>query len=198
MTHYYSEDQESKFVPEKISAKLRGRDIEFNTSGGVFSKKHVDNATELLINNAIIKDGWDILDLGCGYGPVGITLAKLFPECNIFMTDISKRAHKLSRMNIKLHKLTNVKLTHGNLFAKLEEQKFDTIIVNPPFSAGRKICFEMIDKSKNHLKKGGLLQLVARHQKGGKVLEERMEKIFGNVEATAKGSGFRVYVSKNE
>jgi 16S rRNA (guanine1207-N2)-methyltransferase len=73
---------------------------------------------------------------------------------------------------------------------------FDTILLNPPQTAGKKLCFELIEESKAHLKKDGLLQLVARHNKGGKDLSKKMLEVFGNVEPTAKEAGFRVYVSK--
>ena len=75
--------------------------------------------------------------------------------------------------------------------------KFDTILVNPPQTAGKDICFQIIDEAKNHLNNNGLLQLVARHNKGGSVLEKHMKEIFGNVEQIVKGSGYRVYISKH-
>ncbi|MCK5139036.1 MAG: extracellular solute-binding protein [Thermodesulfovibrionia bacterium] len=77
------------------------------------------------------------------------------------------------------------------------KDKFNTILVNPPQTAGKEICFQIIDNAKNHLKERGLLQLVARHNKGGSVLEKRMNQVFGNVEQVAKGSGYRIYVSEN-
>lgn len=193
MTHYYSERQETEFRLRKMSASLRGKDIDFFTAPGVFSGRQVDKATELLINNAIIKDGWRILDLGCGYGPVGISLGKSF-KLKVVMADINKRAVKLAKMNLDLNKV-KAEVVSGNLFENVTGM-FDAILLNPPMAAGRKLCFEMIETSFGFLKEGGLLEIVARHQKGGKILEAKMKDIFGNVKDIAKKGGFRVYVSK--
>ncbi len=193
MDHYYSEKQETKFVLRKIKARLRNKDFEFFTSPGIFSGKQVDKATELLINKAIIEEGWRILDLGCGYGPVGIVLGKLF-NIKVVMTDINKRAVKLSKINAGLNKI-KADVVRGNLFENIKG-KFDAILLNPPMAAGRKVCFEMIEKSFDFLKGNGLLEIVARHQKGGKILEKKMKEVFGNVKDVAKKGGFRVYISK--
>ncbi len=111
------------------------------------------------------------------------------------MTDINERAIKLSRMNIKLNNIENVIVKKSNLYGNIEGE-FDAIIINPPQTAGKKVCFEIIEKAKEHLKKNGLLQLVARHNKGGKELEKKMKEVFGNVEEIGKKSGYRVYISK--
>jgi 16S rRNA G1207 methylase RsmC len=193
MTHYYSEKQETKFILRKIKARLRDKDFEFFTAPGVFSGKKVDNATALLINSAIVNPRWRILDLGCGYGSVGVCLGKLF-KAKVVMADVNKRAVKLSKMNLDLNK-TKAEIVSGDLFENVEG-KFDAILINPPIAAGREICFMMIEKSFDFLEKGGLLQIVARHQKGGKILENKMKETFGNVKEIAKKGGFRVYVSK--
>ncbi len=193
--HYYSEKQTSKLRITEIKVNLRGNDIKLQTGSGVFSIGNIDKGTLLLIKSCIVKPNWKILDMGCGYGPIGISISKAYPSTEITMADINERAIKLSNMNIKLNKIENIQTLQSNLYEKIKE-KFDTIISNPPNLAGRKICFEIIEKAKDHLKKGGLLQLVARHNKGGKQLEKKMKEVFNNVEATAKKSGYRVYISK--
>ena len=194
--HYYSEKQTSILKIKEIEINLRGTNLKLNTGSGVFSIGKIDKGTKLLIENCIIKKDWKVLDLGSGYGPIGITIAKTFPSTKVLMTDINERAVKLSRMNIKLNNLENIQAKKSDLYQNITE-KFDTIITNPPNLAGRKICFEIIEKAKEHLKKDGLLQLVARHNKGGKQLELKMKEVFNNVEAIAKKSGYRVYVSKS-
>ena len=99
-------------------------------------------------------------------------------------------------MNIKQNNIQNIKTKQSDLYDNIPE-KFDTIITNPPQSAGKQVCFEIIKQAKLHLKKGGLLQLVARHNKGGKELEKKMKEVFNNVKDIAKKSGYRIYVSKN-
>jgi 16S rRNA G1207 methylase RsmC len=195
MSHYYSEKQTSILKLSKIKSELRCGQFEFYTGSGVFSIGKVDKGSEILINNAVVKDGWKVLDMGCGYGAVGIVMAKCYPKCKVVMTDVNKRAVKLARMNAKLNNV-DVEIKQGNLYEGVDE-KFDAIIVNPPQKAGKDICFLIIEKAKKYLKKDGLLQVVARHQKGGKPLQAKMEEVFGNVKDLVKKSGYRVYISKN-
>ena len=195
MPHYYSEEQTSPLRLEKIKAVLRGKSFEFWSGSGVFSKKKVDNGTRVLVENCIIKDNWKILDLGCGYGVVGVVIAKIFPKTNVLMVDVNKRALKLAKMNIELNNVENADVRYSNLYSDVKE-KFNTIIVNPPMTAGRKLCFRIIEESKEYLEKDGLLQLIARHRKGGKILGEKMLEVFGNMEEKAKSGGYRLYVSK--
>ena len=196
MQHYYSEKQTSPLRLKKIKAILRGISFEFYTASGIFSPKKIDRGTKILIERLIMEKDWKVLDFGCGYGPVGITTAKCFPETQVLMIDINRRAIQLANMNIKLNNLSNISAKYSNLFENID-QKFDTILVNPPQTAGRKLCFEIIGQSKKYLEKDGLLQLVARHNKGGSELSKKMKEVFGNVNEIAKKSGYRVYISKN-
>jgi 16S rRNA (guanine1207-N2)-methyltransferase len=195
--HYYSENPKSKLIIERFTTSLRGNEITLFSGSSCFSIGSIDNGSKLLINNALIKSRQRILDLGCGYGAVGIAIGKAYPDCEIVMTDINKRAVMLSRKGVEKNELTNCTLVSGNLYSSITGE-FDTILLNPPHNAGKKICFEMIEKAPVHLKKGGSLQLVARHKKGGKQLEAIMEETFGNVSIVKRGSGYRIYISYNE
>ena len=196
MPHYYSEKQTSPLRLKKIKAVLRERLFEFYSGSGVFSKKKVDNGTKVLVENCSVKDGWNILDLGCGYGVVGIVIAKIFPKTAVLMVDVNKRALNLAKMSLELNNVENADVKYSNLYSAVKE-KFNTIIVNPPITAGRKLCFRIIEEAKEHLEKDGLLQLIAKHRKGGKMLGEKMLEVFGNMEEKAKSGGYRLYVSKN-
>ena len=200
MPHYFSEKQTSPLNPQKISARLRGRLFEFWTGSGVFSSKKVDKGSTLLADSAIITTG-KILDMGCGIGVIGISIAKSSPQIEVIMTDINKRAVRLAKRNIKLNNIQNAEARHGNLFEPIkdtEKGKFNAIIINPPQKAGKKLCFEMIDKSYDYLENKGTLQIVARHNKGGKELSKRMREAFGNVKDVAKKGGYRVYISEKD
>lgn len=196
MPHYYSEKQTSPLRLEKIKSVLRGRLFEFYSGSGVFSKKKVDNGTKVLVENCIVKNSWRVLDLGCGYGVVGIVIAKIFPKTAVLMVDVNRRALKLAKMSLELNNIENADVKYSNLYSAVKE-KFNTIIVNPPITAGRKLCFRIIEESKEHLEKDGLLQLIAKHRKGGKMLGEKMLEVFGNMEEKAKSGGYRLYISKN-
>ena len=195
MPHYYSKKQTSSINLKKIKIQLRNKEFELYSASGIFSKDKLDKGTKLLIENCVIESGWNVLDIGCGIGVIGIAVKLLNPSTEVMMSDINKRAVMISKKNIKLHKL-DIEVIKSDLYAKIAD-KFDTILVNPPQTAGKDICFQIIDEAKNHLNNNGLLQLVARHNKGGSVLEKHMKEIFGNVEQIVKGSGYRVYISKH-
>ena len=192
--HYFTEFPESKLKIQKLKFELRGKEIEFYTASGLFSAKSVDKGTKLLISKSIIENNWEVLDLGCGYGIIGLSLLLMNPTLKLTFSDINKRAINITNMNLKLHNLKG-KIIQSDGFKNISE-KFDTILLNPPQTAGKELCFRLIEDSKKHLKKNGILQIVARHNKGGKELSKKMLKTFDNVKETAKYSGYRVYTSQ--
>jgi 16S rRNA G1207 methylase RsmC len=195
MSHYYEKKQTSPLNLQQFSAVILGEGLEFYSGSGVFSKEKIDKGSLLLANKAIIKDVWRVLDFGCGYGPIGIAIAKAYPETKVLMSDINKRAVGLAKKNIELNNLKNASALQSDMFEKVGG-KFDTILLNPPQSAGKDLCIKMIEQSKEHLEKNGLFQMVARHNTGGRELEKHMVRVFGNVKEIAKKSGFRIYVSE--
>ncbi len=198
MSHYYSIEPTHSKKTYKISVTLRGFNITLFTSSGVFSARRIDPGTALLAETMIVKDGWRVLDLGCGYGVLGIIAAKLTPNGFVYMVDINKQAVRLARLNARLNGVRNVKVLWGDLFEPFVNEKFNTIISNPPQAAGYRVLGRIVKESLEHLEKGGLLQLVAKHRKGGARLCKLMEECFCNVETIAKKGGYRVYVSKRQ
>jgi 16S rRNA G1207 methylase RsmC len=195
MEHYFSRRPTSAVREDKVSLKLRGIDLTLITVSGVFSSGKVDPATRLLIENSEIVPGSDILDLGCGYGAVGCSIARSCPECKVVMSDVNERALGYARKNVKLNRLCNCRIVSSDVFSDIPES-FDAILVNPPINAGRKLCNRMIKESAEHLREQGTLQLVARHNKGGRYYSGIMEEAFGNLRTIAKKGGFRVYISR--
>ncbi len=196
MEHYYSAKQKSPLNIKKIRQKIRNADFELYTSSGIFSKERIDKGTLVLAENMQIAKNSDVLDIGCGIGILGIAAAKLF-DANGMMIDINKRAVMLAKKNIKLNNV-EADVLQGNLYDKIKKNYFDAVLSNPPQTAGKKICFQLIEESKNHLKNGGTLQLVARHNKGGRTLSKKMQEVFGNVKVIAKKAGYWVYLSVKE
>ncbi|MBI2124549.1 class I SAM-dependent methyltransferase [Candidatus Pacearchaeota archaeon] len=196
MEHYYSAEQKSDLHLKKIRQKIRDMDFEFYTASGVFSKEKIDKGTLVLAENMVVGKNAKILDIGCGIGVLGIAAAKIF-DAKVVMTDINKRAVMLAKKNLELNNV-NAEVCQGNLYEKTKGNDFDVVISNPPQTAGKEVCFQLIEESKNHLKSGGSLQIVARHNKGGKTLSKKMEEVFGNVKVIAKKSGYWVYLSEKK
>lgn len=196
--HYYSEEQSSAYNPFLISIRPHGAD-EFSlySASGVFSLKHLDVGTEVLLRYCEVPQTGDICDLGCGYGVVGIYLLKKNSDLNLTFVDSSQRAIMLTKKNLDHCSLSGI-CKVSNILNQLDGKMFDLILTNPPYSAGRKICFTFIEESFTHLNKLGSFQLVCRRQKGGDVLEAHMKEIFGNVCVIGQKSGFRVYKSIKE
>ncbi len=134
-----------------------------------------------------------VLDLGCGYGPIGIVVAKLKPQLQVWMTDVNQRAIALAEKNASLNGVDNVRIIDGHLYEPVEDLIFDVILTNPPISAGmRKAVEPIIEGATRHLRLGGYLQLVVRTTKGGRNLSMLLERYFGGFEVVARGSGYRV------
>jgi len=136
-----------------------------------------------------------VLDLGCGYGLLGITYALVKPKARVTLSDINSRAVKITRLNVKKLGLKNCDVIRSNLFENINKV-FDNIITNPPVSAGLKTCYAMIEDAHAHLRPGGLLQLVSKHNIAGRRLSEKMKEVFNNVKVIKKKGGYRVYVSE--
>ena len=190
MTHYYDKKQTSPVREEELTVRVAGLSLPFFVASGLFSRAHLDNATKLLIENADLRGATSVLDLGCGWGVVACVMKHLFPDLRVTESDINERAVRYTKKNAQKLK-TDIDVVNTNICEDLAS--FDVILTNPPYTAGRDVCYAFIEQSYAHLNDGGSLQLVARHQKGGKMLAKKIEEIFGNVDVIAKGSGFRIY-----
>lgn len=190
--HYYTEEPKSKYVPYFIRTRILDFDLVFKSASGIFSAREIDKASLLLINNAEVHAHSKVLDLGCGYGMLGIVAAKSCPTCQVVLTDINKRAVKLAKENILLNRVGNAEARQGNIYGSVKDEKFDVILLNPPIVAGRKIVLDMIKNAPKHLSSKGSLQIVANKNKGGQFLFDEMKKIFKSVKVLKKSGGFWV------
>lgn len=192
MSHYFSEAQDSEFNPIQIKEIINNKEYTLFTAKGIFSKDKIDFGTKVLCKYMIIKDNDKVLDLGTGIGIIGLIAAAKTRDL-VTLIDINKRAIQLARLNTKNKR--NIRILQGNSFEPIKDERFNVILLNPPQTAGKKLCFEMIKQSKEHLLVNGSLQLVARHNKGGKTLSKYMKEIFGNLETLARKGGYHVYIS---
>ena len=191
MAHYFTNDYvESK----EIKTKTKINDIEFTfiTDNGVFAKKGLDFGTKLLLSNLKNIKG-KVLDFGCGYGPIGIYISKVF-NCDVDMIDINLRALNLSKKNAKENKVT-VNVFESNIYSNITK-KYDYIITNPPIRVGKKMLYEILIGAKQHLKENGELWLVIHKDQGAKTLSKELEKYY-KIEIKDKNKGFYIICAYN-
>lgn len=192
--HYYSENPESEIKEKNFSENLSGVQLNFTSVSGVFSfGTKIDKASCNLIKN-FSPTGSSILDIGCGYGAIGLYIKALFPQQNVTMIDVNNRALEYARNNANTNKL-KVEILNSNLFSSLTNRIFDDIVSNPPIAAGKELNTRLISESHQHLSENGSLWLVAFHNKGGSTLKNIMMNVFGNVSDIDKSGGIRVYKS---
>ena len=173
---------------EEFDFNFRGVDYKFKTDNGVFSKGRIDFGTNFLLNTLPLKEiKGDVLDVGCGYGVISITLAKIL-EIEVDGIDVNKRALHLGEMNKKLNKVNNVNFYISDCYENVDK-KYDVIITNPPIRAGKDIVYKIFDEAKNHLKENGSLYIVIRKEQGAKSAIEHLKEMY-NVEVLDKKSGY--------
>ena len=194
--HYFTETPKSEAKLGMIQTHLRGEPFKFLTSSSVFSKKQVDSGTTLLIEAMQLPDTGAALDVGCGYGPVGIAAAASKPRLHVVMTDVNMRAVQLARRNIKINKVRNAEVRHGYLFEPIKDSVFNCVLSNPPVSAGRETVSAIIQGAPEVLSFGGTLQMVVRSKIGKKTLPNIFTEAFGNCAVLAIKSGYRVFLAK--
>ena len=194
--HYYTEKPSSKMRLGLLRVNLRGLYLEFLTAPSIFSKKKIDTGTKLFTECMNLPAEGYVLDLGCGYGAIGIVAAISNPKLHVIMTDVNMRAVWLAYQNIKRNNVHNAEVRWGFLYEPVDAIKFKTILSNPPITAGLKnIIIPLIIQAKHHLTKDGNLQLVVRTGSGGKRIGRIMKETFENSEVIDRQSGYRVFVS---
>jgi 16S rRNA (guanine1207-N2)-methyltransferase len=176
-----------------VELQFRGRRYRFLTDRGVFSYGRVDRGTRLLLEALEVGPRDEVLDLGCGYGVVGVVAATLAPEGKVVMVDVNARAVELARENARRHGLGNVEVLEGDLYGPVAGRRFDVIVTNPPIRAGRVVVRAVVEGAVRHLKPHGRFYLVARTAQGAKTLGKMVAEVFGQVEEVERGGGYRVY-----
>ncbi|MGQ0797086.1 MAG: class I SAM-dependent methyltransferase, partial [Methanobacteriota archaeon] len=164
----------------------------------VFSRGRLDRGTELLIEALEVGPCETILDLGCGYGAIGVVAARLADGGHAVLTDVNERALGLARKNLEANRVTNAEVRAGDLYDPVASLRFDHILCNPPIRAGRAVVDRIVQDAPSHLLDGGRLWLVARTKQGAEAIRKRMARTFGTAEVVRRGSGYKVLRATKE
>lgn len=195
--HYYSRTQKVESDPKYWDYTLRDFRLRFKTDNGVFSKREVDFGSRLLIETFQIPDlDGPILDVGCGYGPIGLSVAKQDPHRVVHMVDINERALLLAKENAAGNQISNVKIYESECLNGVKEKGFAAILTNPPIRAGKKVVHQIFEQSYEYLKQGGELWIVIQKKQGAPSALEKLKGLFSEVETVDKEKGYFIIKSK--
>ena len=190
---YFTENPDAKHDIHELNVELLGQRLTFLTDAGVFSKKMIDYGSRVLLSVLDFEAGERVLDVGCGYGPLGLTLAKA-QGVAATMVDINQRALDLAQKNAERNQIS-AEILQSNVYEKVSGI-FDHIISNPPIRAGKQVVHEVISGSYGHLTEGGDLTLVIQKKQGAPSAKSKMETVFGNCEIVKKDKGY--YILRSE
>ena len=197
--HYFTEEPTSTIREMAFEAAVHGHKLQFVSVSGVFSfEPRIDKASLLLIGTfAPGRPDGSLLDVGCGFGPIGLCIKSAFPGLSVTMADINRRAVAYAMNNAERNHL-RAETLQSDLYAGLARRMFTDIVSNPPIAAGKAVNQRLIREAADHLEPDGSLWLAAFHNKGGETLKKAMAEVFGNVTDVVKSGGIRVYRSTLE
>jgi len=197
MGHYFDFDDSIKSQERLISYEINGLKMSLISDNGVFSKNELDEGSRTLLKTILpLGLKGKILDLGAGYGPIGLTIAMSLPNTSVTLVDINPRAVSLCQKNADLHGLSQrVTCLQSDIFSSVEGP-YDSIVVNPPIRAGKKVTYKMYEGAYQHLIDGGTFYFVIRKAQGASSASNYVKEIFGNITLLARHKGFHVYVAR--
>lgn len=193
MAQYFDNDANIASKKREISVVLNEVKYSFISDNGVFSKDEVDFGSLALLK-VLLKENINgqILDIGCGYGTIGLILAKNFPMGEFTLIDVNMRACALACENAKRFKLDNIRVLESDIFQNVDGL-FDVIVTNPPIRAGKKVIYEIFEQSYHHLKQNGSLYIVIRKSHGAESAQKFITSVFNNCTLLKRDKGFYIY-----
>ena len=195
--HYYSNKPQTESKPRQWKFTLLGHVFTFETDAGVFSKSEVDFGSRVLIDTFEMPEvEGDVLDVGCGYGPIGLSIAKANPERFVHMMDINTRAIALAAKNAQVNGVQNVRIFESDGLAAVGDVKAAAILTNPPIRAGKETIFRFYDESYEKLIQGGELWIVIQKKQGAPSTVSHLEEKFSEVEVVEKKKGYWIIRAK--
>jgi 16S rRNA (guanine1207-N2)-methyltransferase len=195
--HYYSKNPQTKSNPREWTYTLRGEKFQFHTDAGVFSKGEVDFGSRLLIETFQDSevDG-PVLDVGCGYGPIGMAIAKAFPQKEVHMVDVNTRAIELAKKNAEKNSIQNVMIYESDGLDSVKAEGFSAILTNPPIRAGKETIFRFYEEAYGKMAAGGSLWVVIQKKQGAPSTRAKLEELFGEVRVADKEKGYFIFEAR--
>ena len=192
---YYEKNPTADHDIHELRVRLLDTPMTFLTDAGVFSKRMVDYGSQVLLNTLDLESDKTLLDVGCGYGPLGLTLGKVF-GVQATLIDINSRALDLARVNAEKNQV-NARIFQSNVYEDVEGN-FDYIVSNPPIRAGKSVVHEIIKGAFCHLEDQGSLTIVIQKKQGAPSAKAKMEEVFGNCQILKKDKGYYILESVKE
>lgn len=189
--HYFAPEPGTEHALREIEVVFEGVRFSFQTDAGVFSRADFDEGSALMLGAALDELSGDVLDLGCGWGPVGVIAARLCPSCRVTMLDVNARACQLSQANAKRAGV-NARV-HCQDGLKGIGESFDWILLNPPIRAGKETVYRLFRESRDSLRPEGRLVVVIRKQQGALSAQRYLETLFTRVDLRCRKKGYHVY-----
>lgn len=189
MAHYFTNEDLVSSI-KKLHVSVLEKDFTFFTDNGVFSKDRLDFGTRTFLEHLPISNMQNkkILDVGCGYGPIGIILSSLV-SCSVTMTDVNRRALHLAEMNAKENHISSVSILESDAYSNLQGETYDYILTNPPIHAGKEKVYDIVMNARHYLNPGGSLWIVIRKDQGAKSMINDLQKYY-TVDVIARNKGF--------
>lgn len=191
MSHYFENDDTLPLDRKEISFRFLGTMYTFWTTAGIFSRKDLDFGSRVLLETVLeSRPRGKALDLGTGYGPVGILLQLHAPDVRVTMSDVNERACAAAQENARRYGVSGRVLCSDG-FAMIQEW-FDLILFNPPIRAGKKVIYRLFEESRQHLSPGGSLWVVMRKDQGAPSAREELERGYASVSLVKRERGYWV------
>jgi 16S rRNA (guanine1207-N2)-methyltransferase len=196
--HYFTSKPTTVSQLSQIHVTLRGRDYKLWTDAGVFSKEGVDFGSRLLVESMEIPADASVLDVGCGYGPIGIVAAHLASQGHATLIDVNERALELARKNVQANAINNVTVLQSNIYEQVQGKQYDVILSNPPIRAGKSVVHEILERAIEHLNPGGALWIVIQKKQGAPSAWNKLKEVYDEVEEMTKDKGYRIFRAKKK
>lgn len=193
---YYEDNRDLAHDVQELSVELLGLSLHFLTDAGVFSKNAIDYGSRVLLDNFQPEGAKTLLDVGCGYGTLALTLAKKY-GLKATLVDVNSRALDLAKKNADKNNIEVNGIFLSNIYDNVEE-KFDGIISNPPIRAGKEVVHTILSDAYEHLNDDGHLTIVIQKKQGAPSAQKKMKDVFGNCEIVAKDKGYYILRSYKE